>query len=113
MGEPLNNYSAVVESVSVMTGSISIVIEKDYHLNGSYTSSQKLWIELDMIYNLLYLRVGIIHAINKLHNDLPGLNLAVSLHAPAQDIRCQIMPAARAFPLEKLMDSLQEYQRKR
>ncbi|PNY10716.1 dual-specificity RNA methyltransferase RlmN 1-like protein, partial [Trifolium pratense] len=56
--------------------------------------------------------VGIIHAINKLHNDVPGLNLAVSLHAPAQDIRCQIMPAARAFPLEKLMDSLQEYQRK-
>ncbi|QHO44946.1 putative dual-specificity RNA methyltransferase RlmN [Arachis hypogaea] len=36
---------------------------------------------------------------------------AVSLHAPAQDIRCQIMPAARAFPLQKLMASLQEYQR--
>ncbi|KAH1164517.1 hypothetical protein GLYMA_01G242600v4, partial [Glycine max] len=67
MGEPLNNYSAVV---------------------------------------------GIIHAINKLHNDLSGLNLAVSLHAPAQDIRCQIMPAARAFPLGKLMDSLQDYQSK-
>ncbi|KAG5070434.1 hypothetical protein JHK85_002811 [Glycine max] len=56
--------------------------------------------------------VGIIHAINKLHNDLSGLNLAVSLHAPAQDIRCQIMPAARAFPLGKLMDSLQDYQSK-
>ncbi|KAH1267853.1 Dual-specificity RNA methyltransferase RlmN [Glycine max] len=70
MGEPLNNYSAVVEAV------------------------------------------GIIHAINKLHNDLSGLNLAVSLHAPAQDIRCQIMPAARAFPLGKLMDSLQDYQSK-
>ncbi|KHN30434.1 Ribosomal RNA large subunit methyltransferase N, partial [Glycine soja] len=56
--------------------------------------------------------VGIIHAINKLHNDLPGLNLAFSLHAPAQDIRCQIMPAARAFPLGKLMDSLQDYQSK-
>lgn len=53
------------------------------------------------------------HAINKLHNDLPGLNLAVSLHAPVQDIRCQIMPAARAFPLVKLMDTLQEYQKKR
>ncbi|KAK7845578.1 putative dual-specificity rna methyltransferase rlmn, partial [Quercus suber] len=55
--------------------------------------------------------VGIVHAINKLHNDLPGLNLAVSLHAPVQDIRCQIMPAARAFPLEKLMDALQQYQK--
>ncbi|XLU27593.1 hypothetical protein S245_063659 [Arachis hypogaea] len=27
----------------------------------------------------------------------------------SQDIRCQIMPAARAFPLQKLMASLQEY----
>ncbi|KAJ1388356.1 Radical SAM [Sesbania bispinosa] len=90
MGEPLNNYSAVVESVRVMTGS-------PFQL-----SSKRITIST----------VGIIHAINKLHNDLPGLNLAVSLHAPAQDIRCQIMPAARAFPLEKLMDSLQEYQRK-
>ncbi|TKY71240.1 Dual-specificity RNA methyltransferase RlmN [Spatholobus suberectus] len=90
MGEPLNNYSAVVEAVRVMTG----------------------WPFQLSLKKITISTVGIIHAINKLHNDLPGLNLAVSLHAPAQDIRCQIMPAARAFPLEKLMDSLQEYQRK-
>ncbi|ESW29205.1 hypothetical protein PHAVU_002G051800 [Phaseolus vulgaris] len=90
MGEPLNNYSAVVEAVRIMTG---------------------LPFQLSLK-RITVSTVGIIHAINKLHNDLPGLNLAVSLHAPAQDIRCQIMPAARAFPLEKLMNSLQEYQRK-
>ncbi|CAJ1924680.1 unnamed protein product [Sphenostylis stenocarpa] len=90
MGEPLNNYSAVVEAVRIMTG-------LPFQL-----SLKRITIST----------VGIIHAINKLHNDLPGLNLAVSLHAPAQDIRCHIMPAARAFPLEKLMNSLQEYQRK-
>lgn len=89
MGEPLNNYSSVVESVRVITG-------LPFQL-----SLKRITIST----------VGIIHAIKKLHNDLPGLNLAVSLHAPAQDIRCQIMPAARAFPLAKLMDSLQEYQR--
>ena len=44
---------------------------------------------------------------------MPNVNLAVSLHAPVQDIRCQIMPAARAFPLHKLMDALQEYQKNR
>ncbi|KAL6494644.1 hypothetical protein OROGR_031444 [Orobanche gracilis] len=54
--------------------------------------------------------VGIIHAISKLQRDVPNLNLAVSLHAPVQDIRCQIMPAARAFPLERLMNTLREYQ---
>ncbi|KAL7234950.1 hypothetical protein ACSBR1_018425 [Camellia fascicularis] len=55
--------------------------------------------------------VGIIHAIKKLQNDIPNLNLAASLPAPVQDIRCQIMPAARAFPLERLMDTLREYQK--
>lgn len=59
------------------------------------------------------MQVGIIPAINKFNNDLPNVNLAVSLHAPDQDIRCQIMPAARAFPLAKLMNALQLYQNDR
>uniref|UniRef100_A0A2P2MYT2 Uncharacterized protein LOC105650779 n=1 Tax=Rhizophora mucronata TaxID=61149 RepID=A0A2P2MYT2_RHIMU len=89
MGEPLNNYTAVVEAIRVMLGS-------------PFQLSLK---------RITVSTVGVIHAINKLQKDLPGLNLAVSLHAPVQEIRCQIMPAARAFPLEKLMDSLQIYQR--
>ncbi|KAF9665936.1 hypothetical protein SADUNF_Sadunf16G0177000 [Salix dunnii] len=91
MGEPLNNYSALVEAVRVMSGA-------------PFQLSPK---------RITVSTVGIIHAINKLHKDLPGLNLAVSLHAPVQDVRCQIMPAARAFPLEKLMDALQVYQKNR
>ncbi|TMW96826.1 hypothetical protein EJD97_006704 [Solanum chilense] len=90
MGEPLNNYSSLVDAIRVMTASPFQI------------SPRKITVST----------VGIIHAINKLHNDIPNLNLAVSLHAPVQDIRCQIMPAARAFPLEKLMNALQEYQKK-
>ncbi|KAF8406204.1 hypothetical protein HHK36_008289 [Tetracentron sinense] len=90
MGEPLNNYAAMVEAVRIMTGS-------PFHL-----SPKRITVST----------VGIIHAINKLQDDLPNVNLAVSLHAPVQDIRCQIMPAARAFPLERLMDSLRIYQKK-
>lgn len=89
MGEPLNNYTAVVEAIRVMTRS-------------PFQLSLK---------RITVSTVGITHAISKLHNDLPGVNLAVSLHAPVQEIRCQIMPAARAFPLEKLMDTLQVYQK--
>ncbi|WCJ17967.1 Dual-specificity RNA methyltransferase RlmN [Euphorbia peplus] len=89
MGEPLNNYNALVEAIRVMLG-------PPFHL-----SPKKITVST----------VGVIHAINKLHKDLPGLNLAVSLHAPVQDIRYNIMPAARAFPLQKLMDALQLYQK--
>ncbi|XP_010942797.1 uncharacterized protein [Elaeis guineensis] len=89
MGEPLNNYAAVVEAIQIMTGF-------------PFQLSPK---------RITVSTVGIIHAINKLHDDLPNVNLAVSLHAPDQDIRCQIMPAARAFPLGKLMDALQTYQK--
>nr|TKV97600.1 hypothetical protein SEVIR_9G505100v2 [Setaria viridis] len=90
MGEPMNNYNALVEAIGVFTGS-------------PFQLSPK---------RITVSTVGIVHAINKFHNDLPHVNLAVSLHAPDQDIRCQIMPAARAFPLEKLMNALQSYQNK-
>ncbi|XP_044487830.1 dual-specificity RNA methyltransferase RlmN [Mangifera indica] len=89
MGEPLNNYNSLVEAVRIMTG-------LPFQL-----SPKRITVST----------VGIVHAINKLHTDLPGLNLAVSLHAPVQDVRCQIMPAARAFPLEKLMNALHVYQK--
>lgn len=88
MGEPLNNYSAVVEAIRVMTA-------PPFQL-----SPRKITVST----------VGIIHAISKLQKDIPNLNLAVSLHAPVQDIHCQIMPAARAFPLDRLMNTLREYQ---
>ncbi|RWR82460.1 dual-specificity RNA methyltransferase RlmN [Cinnamomum micranthum f. kanehirae] len=90
MGEPLNNYAAVVEAIQIMT-------KVPFQL-----SPKKITVST----------VGIIHNINKLHDDLPNVNLAISLHAPVQDIRCRIMPAARAFPLERLIDALQVYQTK-
>uniref|UniRef100_A0A804LFI7 Radical SAM core domain-containing protein n=2 Tax=Zea mays TaxID=4577 RepID=A0A804LFI7_MAIZE len=88
MGEPMNNYNALVEAIGVFTGS-------------PFQLSPK---------RITVSTVGIIHGINKFNGDLPKVNLAVSLHAPDQDIRCQIMPAARAFPLGKLMNALQSYQ---
>jgi hypothetical protein len=42
----------------------------------------------------------------RLSDELPNVNLAFSLHAPNQDIRVKIVPAARSFPLWKLMDAV-------
>ncbi|KAI3931892.1 hypothetical protein MKW98_012302 [Papaver atlanticum] len=90
MGEPLNNYTNVVEAVRSMIG---------YPFQ---ISPRKITVST----------VGIIPAIKKLHDDLPSVNLAVSLHAPDQKLRCQIMPTAASFSLDKLMDSLHVFQQK-
>ena len=41
--------------------------------------------------------------------DLPGVKLALSLHAPNQALRYSIMPSARPFPLDKLMEAVDGY----
>ena len=38
------------------------------------------------------------------------MSLALSLHAPSQELRQQIVPSARAYPLHKLMAAVDEYQ---
>ncbi len=38
------------------------------------------------------------------------MSLALSLHAPTQDLRLQIVPSARAFKLSALMQAVREYQ---
>jgi hypothetical protein len=47
------------------------------------------------------------------HACLPcpqGVSLALSLHAPTQELRKTIVPSARAYPLPKLMAAVAEYQ---
>lgn len=42
----------------------------------------------------------------RLSDELPAVNLAFSLHAPNQQVRLKIVPAAKAHPLEKLMEAI-------
>ena len=49
------------------------------------------------------------HCTLQLVDDLPGVSLAVSLHAPNQELRQSIVPSARAYPLPKLMAALETY----
>jgi hypothetical protein len=42
----------------------------------------------------------------RLSDELPAVNLAFSLHAPNQEVRLKIVPAAKAHPLEKLMEAI-------
>eukprot|EP00879_Flechtneria_rotunda_P005739 GHRR01006040.1.p1 GENE.GHRR01006040.1~~GHRR01006040.1.p1 ORF type:complete len:397 (+),score=116.87 GHRR01006040.1:290-1480(+) len=89
MGEPLSNYDAVKAAVGLMADPRVFGISRK-HITLS--------------------TVGIIPRIKQMATDLPGVNLALSLHAPTQELRKRIVPSARAYPLHKLMDTIAEYQ---
>lgn len=40
--------------------------------------------------------------------DLPGVNMAFSLHAPTQELRQQIVPSAKNYPLDKILQVIDE-----
>ena len=52
---------------------------------------------------------GIVPWIRKFTEDFPQTSLAISLHAPNDEIRKSIMPVDHTWPLEELMKSLDDY----
>lgn len=88
MGEPLNNYSAVLVALRTMT---------DEALLGRLAlQSSKVTVST----------VGVAPMMRRLAHDAPGVSLALSLHAPTQELREQIVPAARHHPLPDLLEAL-------
>ena len=56
--------------------------------------------------NITVSTVGVVPSMKKLNAELPGVAVALSLHAPNQALRERIVPAARAWPLPRLMQAL-------
>eukprot|EP00955_Chlamydomonas_euryale_P104014 365535-Chlamydomonas_euryale.AAC.50 len=54
--------------------------------------------------------VGIIPRIKQMPDDMPGVGLALSLHAPSQELRHKIVPSARAYKLDRLMEAVKEFE---
>ena len=52
---------------------------------------------------------GIVPKIKEFTKDFSQVNLAISLHAPNDKIRNQIMPISKAYKLNELMNSIKEY----
>src|SRR5439155_11241196 len=51
---------------------------------------------------------GVVPMIRKLKETLP-VALAVSLHAPDDELRSRIMPVNEAYPIRELLDACREY----
>ena len=87
MGEPLNNFGPVVDAMSMML---------DDHAYG--LSRRRVTLSTS----------GVVPHIRKLKDALP-VALAVSLHAPNDEIRSRIMPINDAYPIARLLEACREY----
>ena len=87
MGEPLLNFGNVMEALSIMMEDCAYGLSK-----------RKVTISTS----------GVVPAIDKL-KDYTNASLAVSLHAPNDELRSQIMPINRKYPIKELLRSVQSY----
>ena len=87
MGEPLQNYSALVPALRVML---------DDHAYG--LSRRRVTVSTS----------GVVPMMDRLRADLP-VALAVSLHAPDDALRNELVPLNRKYPLAELLAACQRY----
>lgn len=88
MGEPLLNLDAVLTAAEILRDP------------GGFAIGAK---------QLTISTVGVVPGIRRLIAERAPYSLAVSLHAATQAERIALVPAARPWPLEELMDACREY----
>ena len=87
MGEPLQNYSALVPALRVML---------DDH--GYGLSRRRVTVSTS----------GVVPMMDRLGEDCP-VALAVSLHAPNDELRDKLVPLNRKYPIAELLDACNRY----
>ncbi len=88
MGEPFLNYSAVMKSIENLTNPELLNF-----------GARRITIST----------VGIIPKLREFTAMDSQVNLAVSLHAPENELRSMLVPANRLHPLKSLIDACREY----
>ncbi len=91
MGEPLENYDAVVRSVQILNDPA-----------GSNIGIRHITVST----------CGLAPAIKKLAYEKLHPRLAISLNAPTEELRNRLMPINKKYPLTKLLDAVRTYQLK-
>lgn len=91
MGEPLHNYDAVIKATQILrdTGGLALGAKR-----------------------ITLSTVGVVPGIIRLADERQPIHLAVSLHAADQAQRVSIVPVAKKWPLDMLMDACNYYTEK-
>lgn len=86
MGEPLDNYQASLKAISLINGPLNIGMRK-----------------------ITISTCGLVPKIKELADEELQLTLAVSLHAPNNQLRNQLIPVNQKYDIEELIDACQYY----
>ena len=88
IGEPFDNYDEIIKFIKIINDSKGLSIGSR-HITVSTS--------------------GIIPKIKEFSNLDLQVNLAISLHAPNDELRSSIMPINKAYPLKELMNEIKNY----
>ena len=89
-GEPFDNYENVMDFIRIAN-----------HPHGLEIGARHITVST----------CGIIPKIYDYANEGLQINLAISLHAPSDEIRNKIMPISRVYPLDELMKAVKYYEK--
>jgi 23S rRNA (adenine2503-C2)-methyltransferase len=88
MGEPFLNWENVRQAIEMLNDPEGLAI-----------GARKISIST----------AGITEGIEKLANEYPQINLAISLHATRDKLRGELMPVNKKYPLQKILKTVNEY----
>jgi len=88
MGEPFLNYDNVLEAIKILNN------KEGFGLGARHFSIST---------------VGISEGIKRLSEEKIQINLAISLHAPKDDLRSSIMPVNKKYPISKVLEAVDGY----
>ena len=88
IGEPFDNYDNVLKFIKIVNDNKGIDIGAR-HITIS--------------------TCGLVDKIKEFTNEKLQVNLAVSLHAPNNELRNKLMPINKVYPLEELINSIKDY----
>lgn len=91
IGEPFDNYDAMMNFLKVIN-----------HEKGLNIGARHITVSTS----------GIVPKIYQFADEQLQINFAVSLHAPNQEARQKLMPIARAYKLDELMEAVRYYTKK-
>ena len=88
IGEPFDNYDNVIDFINIANDAYALAIG---------------------IRHITVSTSGIVPKIKQFSDELSGVNLAISLHAPNDEIRNKIMKVNKAYNIESLINAVKEY----